>query len=357
MEDYLALPDDGVIHSGVASRVLESRCEGVPPSTSLSVAEGAESVIEAKQIGSVNVKNAIAYVLVVLLALVWGVHWAIAKVGLSYLPPFTYGVLRVATAAVTLAVILAVQGRIKVPSRHDVPIVLVGGLGQIAAGIILMNIALQFLPAGRSALLAYTTPIWVVGLQVLVLRARPSGRELLAVALGLGGIAILLNPASIDWRASGVLAGSGMMLLSAAIMGATILHLRHHRWEGSTLDLMFWEVLVATVPLGVLAVAFESGRSVQWQLPAVLCVLYSGSLATAFAYWASQSIQRTLAPMATAISLLAVPVVGIVTGAVVLGEQISLGDLIGFAITFIGIATLSLFGNQQLQAHQTPVEH
>jgi drug/metabolite transporter (DMT)-like permease len=120
---------------------------------------------------------------------------------------------------------------------------------------------------------------------------------------------------------------------------------------------MFWEVLVATVPLGVLAVAFESGRSVQWQLPAVLCVLYSGSLATAFAYWASQSIQRTLAPMATAVSLLAVPVVGIVTGAVVLGEKISLGDLIGFAITFIGIATLSLFGDQQLQVHQTPVEH
>jgi drug/metabolite transporter (DMT)-like permease len=288
--------------------------------------------------------SAVAYGLVVILALVWGVHWVVAKTGLSYLPPFTYGVLRVAIAAGALAVVLGVQGRIKLPSRRDVPVVLAGGLGQIAAAIILMNIALQSLPAGRSALLAYTTPLWVVVLQVLVLRARPSSREIGALGFGLFGIAILLNPTAIDWHSSGALAGSGMMLLSAVIMGATILQLRHHHWDGSTLDLMFWELVVALVPLGLLALIFESGEPIHWQAQAVFCVLYSGLLGTAFAYWASQSIQRTLAPLASALCFLAVPVVGIVAGAVLLGEEIGLVDLAGFAATFVGIGLLSLYG-------------
>jgi drug/metabolite transporter (DMT)-like permease len=227
------------------------------------------------------------------------------------------------------------------------PIVLGGGLGQIGASLILMNIALPFLPAGRTALLAYTTPIWVAGLQAVVFRARPSKREAIALVLGLGGIGLLINPASIDWGAPGVLVGSCIMLMSAALMGGTILLLRHHRWEGPTLDLIFWETLVALVPLGLLAVAFDAGKPVNWGVQALFCVLYSGALESAFGYWASQTIQRALPPMATSVILLAVPVVGIFTGAVVLGETITLGDLVGFAVTLTGIVTLSLFGKQR----------
>jgi drug/metabolite transporter (DMT)-like permease len=231
------------------------------------------------------------------------------------------------------------------------PIVLGGGLGQIGASLILMNIALPFLPAGRTALLAYTTPIWVAGLQAVVFRARPSKREAIALVLGLGGIGLLINPASIDWRAPGVLVGSGIMLMSAALMGGTILLLRHHRWEGPTLDLIFWETLVALVPLGLLAVAFDAGKPVNWGVQALFCVLYSGALESAFGYWASQTIQRALPAMATSVILLAVPIVGIFTGAVVLGETISLGDLIGFAVTLTGIVTLSLLASNGQGRH------
>lgn len=292
----------------------------------------------------------VAYLLLVLLALVWGVHWTVTKIGLGYLPPFTYGTLRVASAAVTLAAILGAQGRIKLPSRHDLPVVMSMGLGQIAAAIILINIALQFLPSGRTAILAYTTPLWVAVLQVLVLHARLTSRELLGLVLSLVGLAILFNPVAIGWGSSGVLAGSAMMLLSAAITGATILQVRHHRWEGSTLDLMLWELLVALVPLAVLAAVLEAGQAVDWQPQTVVCVLYSGPLATAFAFWASQSIQRALAPMATAVGLLAVPVVGIVAGAVILAEGISLGDVAGFAITLVGIGALSLSAHGSVRA-------
>lgn len=320
------------------------RSERMHPLADEAAPGSAESGSVTNPHNTATLNSAVAYALVVLLALVWGVHWVIAKVGLSYLPPFTYGALRIAIATVTLAVVLGAQGRIKLPSWSDVPVVLVGGLGQIAAAIILMNIALPSLPAGRSAILAYTTPLWVVLLQVLVLRARPSRREIGALAFGLFGIAILLNPAAIDWHSSATLAGSGMMLLSAVIMGATILQLRHHRWSGATLDLMLWELLVALIPLSLLAFTFESGESIHWQPEGVACVLYSGLLGSAFAYWASQSIQRTLAPLASALCFLAVPMVGIVAGSVILGEEVGAVDFAGFAATFVGIGILSLYG-------------
>jgi drug/metabolite transporter (DMT)-like permease len=306
------------------------------------------------QVVSPTATFAAACLLAVLLAAVWGPGWTVDKLGLEAVPPFTYGVLRLGIAAIVLALVLMARGRLERPSRHDMPIVLGGGLGQIGASLILMNIALPFLPAGRTALLAYTTPIWVAGLQAVVFRARPSKREAIALVLGLGGIGLLINPTSIDWRAPGVLVGSGIMLMSAALMGGTILLLRHHRWEGPTLDLIFWETLVALVPLGLLAVAFDIGKPINWGVQALFCVLYSGALESAFGYWASQTIQRALPPMATSVILLAVPIVGIFTGAVVLGEKISLGDLVGFAVTLTGIVTLSLLASKGQGRHQIP---
>lgn len=310
--------------------------------------EGENDLVnQVHQVISPTATFAAACLLAVLLAAIWGPGWTVDKLGLEAVPPFTYGVLRLGIATIVLALVLLVRGRIERPSRHDMPVVLGGGLGQIAASLILMNIALPFLPAGRTALLAYTTPIWVAGIQAVVFRARPSKREAIALVLGLGGIGLLLNPASIDWRVPGVLAGSSIMLLSAALMGGTILLLRHHQWEGPTLDLIFWETLVALVPLGLLAVAFDAGKPVHWGVQALFCVLYSGALETAFGYWASQTIQRALPPMATSVILLAVPIVGILTGAVVLGETISLGDVAGFAVTLTGIVTLSLIAKQR----------
>ncbi len=276
------------------------------------------------------------------LALIWGGHWAVAKIGLEVMPPFTYGALRVATAAFALAFLLAITGRIRLPSRHDLPIVLSVGLGQIAAQIAVMNLGLQYVAAGRSAVLVYTMPLWVAVLQAALLRRAPSGRELLGLVLGLAGIVMLLDVQSLAAGSRDIVTGSALLLAGAIVWGATILHLRQHRWEGSTLELTLWELLLALVPLAALAAVLEGGRPVTWGTQAVCAVLYSGLLASAFAYWASQAIQRALAPMVTAIGFLAVPVVGLIAGAVLLGEQVSAADIAGVFVTLAGIAAISL---------------
>ena len=275
-------------------------------------------------------------------SVVWGLHWVVAKVGLETMPPFQYGVLRVVTGLAVLVGILAARRDLRVPSRADLPIVLSVGLGPIASGIALMNLALLVVPAGRSSILVYTMPIWVAVLGVLFFHMRPTRPEVAGVALGIGGIVLLLNPAVIDWGVEGEAAGAAMLLVNAVVWALAAIHIRRHTWHATPLELQPWQLLVALVPLAILALVFDGGASIEWTPQTVLVLLYSGPVATAFAYWASQSVTRTLGPLASTTGFLAVPVVGLLAGSIVLGEALTPVDLAGFGLVLVGVAATSL---------------
>ena len=282
------------------------------------------------------------YLLLICLALTWGIHWPVAKIGLRDLPPFTYGALRVAIALAVMVAVLAARRGLRLPDRHDAPIVLSVGIGQMAAGIAAMNFALPLISAGRSSILVYTMPLWVALIQLPLLRAGGAGRQVGGLILGLAGIALLLNPQSVDWQSSGQMLGSAALLVSAILWAATTIHLRHHVWRGTPLDLMPWQLLIAVVPLTIAALVLEPARQIHWEPTAIVAILYSGLLATALAFWLSQSISRSLSPLATTMGFLAVPVVGLASSWVLLGEPLTLLDLAGAATTFLGIVVVSI---------------
>ena len=282
------------------------------------------------------------YLLLICLALTWGIHWPVAKIGLRDLPPFTYGALRVAIALAVIAAVLVARRGLRLPDRHDVPIVLSVGIGQMAAGIAAMNFALPLISAGRSSILVYTMPLWVALIQLPLLRAGGAGRQVGGLILGLAGIALLLNPQSVDWQSSGQMLGSAALLVSAILWAATTIHLRHHVWRGTPLDLMPWQLLIAVVPLTIAALVLEPARQIHWEPTAIVAILYSGLLATALAFWLSQSISRSLSPLATTMGFLAVPVVGLASSWVLLGEPLTLLDLAGATTTFLGIVVVSI---------------
>ena len=91
----------------------------------------------------------------------------------------------------------------------------------------------------------------------------------------------------------------------------------------------------------------EEWAAVDWDVSTILVVLYSGALATAFAFWASQSIVRVLGPTTTSIGYLAVPVAGIFTGVIVLGEPVSVLDILGLVVTSAGIVVVLRAGRTE----------
>lgn len=283
-----------------------------------------------------------ALILLVLLSLVWGFHWVVVKIGLGYMPPFTYAVIRLVGGLVTAVLLLGAQRRLVVPPRSETWIILSVGVLQIAGGALIMNLALQVVAAGRSSVLQYTMPLWVAVLMLVLFRIRPRGNEVLGLVLGIAGLVLLLNPAVIDWSSPGEVAGSLALIFNAMLWAGVTIHIRRHTWVLSPLVLQPWQLLAALVPAAIGVIVFEPGATIQWGIVPVLCLLYSGPLATAFATWASQAITRSLGAQISATGFLMTPVVGLVSGWLVLGEQLGVADVIAFGLILGGVGVTSL---------------
>jgi drug/metabolite transporter (DMT)-like permease len=212
--------------------------------------------------------------------------------------------------------------------------------------------------AGRAAILAYTLPLWVVPIMAAVAHVQPSRAQLTGLALGLVGLAMLLNPLAIDWTSTSVLVGVALLLVGAVSGSAALVHVRLHRWQGTPFDVQIWQLLVALAPVLVVALVVEGGQwvSVDWDLGVLVVVLYSGALATAFAYWASQSVVRVLGPTTTSIGYLAVPVAGIISGMVLLGEHLTPLDLAGLVVTSAGVVVVLLAERATSSSRAVPVD-
>jgi drug/metabolite transporter (DMT)-like permease len=272
---------------------------------------------------------------------VWGVHWSVTKIGLETLPPVTYAMLRVLVGAIALALLMRSRGRLTLPDRRDLPVILSYGLLAIALATALMIVALVTAPAGRASILSYTLPLWVVPIMVLVTRTLPTGRELVGLALGLAGLAVLLDPLATDWSSTDALVATALLLLNAIANAVALVHVRVHRWHGTPFDVQLWQLLVALVPLTVLAFLMEQPTSVAWDVRTLLVLAYSGVLATAFAYWASQAATLAVGPVVTSVTYLGVPVVGVLGGALILGEAVPLTDVLGMLVIGAGIVLVA----------------
>lgn len=299
-----------------------------------------------------------AWLLLFGLVIIWGSHWVVVKIGLETVPPLTYGVLRLVGGMVVLAALMAAAGRLHRPDRADWPIIVSYGLLAVGLGIAMMNLALPYIPAGRSSILAYTIPLWVVPVMALLARVLPTRAELAGLGLGLVGLTLLLNPAAVEWGSEGALVGSLLLVLGAMGGAVALVHVRIHPWRGTPFDTQIWQLLVALVPMLLLWLLLERDElgSVRWDLPTALAVLYSGPLATAFAFWASQMIVKALGPLTTGIGYLAAPAVGVVAGIIVLGEVVTLLDLAGIAVTAVAIVVVLLAQRRQARPQTLPGE-
>ena len=269
--------------------------------------------------------------------LFWGANWTVMKIGLAHASPLWMVAERFLLGAACLFPFVAINGGIHLPPRQDLPIVLSVGLLQMLINAALITVALQTVPPGRSAVLAYTTPIWVTPAAAL-LGERPSFRKMAGTLCGLAGVAILFNPASLDWTDRRVITGHLLLLAAALTWAICIIHIRHHQWHSSALALAPWQMLLAAIPMTVLALAVDGPHPGDGSLAFWGTTLYSGGIATAFCYWAVVAVNRRISSTTMSIAMLAVPVVGLTISAVYLGERLDGGLLLGMAGILGGIA-------------------
>lgn len=259
---------------------------------------------------------------IVVLTLVWGCNWPILKLGVTEMPPLTFRVYTLAFAGLGLLSIARASGESIRVTRKLWGIVCVLALFNITAwnGLILFGV--QHMPAGRSAILAYTMPVWATLVSLVALHEPLSRRKAFGLALGMGGMLVLLGDdlTAISGRPSGAL-----MILGAAITWAigTVL-LRKLKPPIPQNTLTGWMMIVGWLPILAIAPLLDP----QWlqRVPelnptAWFAIIYNIVFAGTIAHWAWFTLARTLPVAVSSMSSLPVPVVGVIAGMIVLGEQ------------------------------------
>lgn len=282
-----------------------------------------------------------AYLLLAAVVVLWGINWPVMKIGLAYVDPVWFVVIRMFVGAALFFVWQSLGSGIAVPGRRDLPIILSVGLLQIGLYLVLITVGLSYVPAGRSAVLSYTTPLWVVP-GALLFGEKLTVSRLAGLALGLAGIAVLFEPGEIDWSNRAVLFGNLCLVLAAFAWAIAILHVRFHRWHLSPLALMPWHLLLAGLAVLPLALAVEGRPHIVWTAEFWAVLIYNGPLTTCFCVWATITIGRILPAITTSLVLLAVPVVGLVASTLWLGETLTAGLLFGMALIGAGVGLVSL---------------
>lgn len=291
-----------------------------------------------------------AVVLLVMVVLAWGANWPIMKIGLTHIQPLWFCTFRLALGLVSMVVILAAMGKLRLPPRGDWPVMASLGLLNMAAFMVLTNLALLVVPAGRSAILAYSTPLWVAPGAALFLGEKLTPGRVAGVVLGLGGIVVLFNPLTFDWSDRAALAGNGMLLLAALVWAAVILHIRAHRWQTSPLELVPWQLLVGLVPVAAAAVLVEGMPRPDGSFELGWTLAYNGTIATAFAYWGAMTVNRLLPALTVSLVFLAAPAVGLLLSALRLGETLSFTNVGGLLLIAGGVGVVALVGARERRA-------
>jgi drug/metabolite transporter (DMT)-like permease len=276
--------------------------------------------------------------LLAVVVLSWGTMWPVNKALLAYVSPIWSIALRTYISALTLfAISLFVTG-IVAPKRGDAPVLISMVLLHMVGFTILTQLALQFVPAGQSTVLAYTSVLWAPLFAALFLGERLSMRRAIGLALGVVGLIVIFNPAAFDWSDRHAVAGNAGILLAAMLWGASIVHNRGHVWRSTPFQLAPWQALLAAALLTLAAVVFEGAPAMQWNLHSALLLLFAGVPGTALAYWAAAVSSSELPASTTSLGLLATPAVSIVISMVMLGEQPTAPLVAALALILLGVA-------------------
>jgi drug/metabolite transporter (DMT)-like permease len=278
------------------------------------------------------------YLLLATVVVVLGVNWPIMATGLKSITPIWMGVFRVAGAAVVVITIGALQGKMSIPPRRDLPMIVSLAVFRLAAVFVLVFTGLELVPPGRSSVVVWTTSLWTVPIAAVFLGEKMSGRRWVGLSLGVAGVLVLFEPWGFDWQEPGVALGHGLLILAAITNAATAVHIRGHRWTITPLEAIPWQLLGAAIPLVILGFVVDGAPVIDWTPQLVWVVLYQGMVATGVAFWAQIVILRNFSAISTNLTLMAVPVVGVASSAILLGEQVTTALGIGLILVIVGVA-------------------
>jgi drug/metabolite transporter (DMT)-like permease len=280
--------------------------------------------------------------LLVALTTFWGFNWPMMKLALAEMGPTHFRSLCLLSGAIGVFA-MAAAGRqpLRVPRGQWGRLVVIALLN-FTAWNVLVAYAVPLMSSGRAAILAYTMPVWATLFGVWILRERLTARRVAGLVLGMAGMLLLLwtEIAAIERSPLGAV----LIVAAAVLWGLGTVAMKRWPVNLPASSLTAWQMTIAVIPILLYAIFFEPG-SFDLRLlstPALTGVLYNMIVSFIFCQWAWIKIALVAPVAVSTVGTLLVPVVGVFSGMIVLGEQPHWQDYAALVLVGLAIASVLL---------------
>lgn len=279
----------------------------------------------------------LSYLLVTILA--WGLGLPAIKFGLQEWPPLSFRGAACVVGSVCLAMVALYKGEALHVPRPLVGRLMAASATNVVAWFGFPTIGLVWLSVGESSSLVFTMPIWTMLLSWLILGIHPNLRSVAALVLGMAGIGILFIAPDIAFGSHKII---GMLLaLSASVLFALGVVTTPSALPLPPVTLVAWQLGLGSLPMLAAGLLFEHPSLGRISIAGLLDFAYVALIGTALAYLSWFAALKRLPPTTAAIGTLMVPVVGVISAAMLLGQPVSLREGLALAFT-LGGAGLTL---------------
>lgn len=272
--------------------------------------------------------------LLVGLSIAWGINWPFMKIVLWEIPLWTFRAWSCMAAGLMLLVLARLAGVKVMPESHEWPSIAFAALLNVLLWHVFIAVGVMQMASGHAAVLAFTMPLWSAIISVTFLGERMTGRVALALALGIGGIVVLLSR---DLSAVGESPLGAAFVLGASVGWAIgTLYQKRQNWTVGPLAVAGWQLALGALPMFAVlpfveGIHFPSASAAAWASAA-----YTTVVALVFAYYAWFKIVTLFPASIAGIGTLMTPVIGMLSGTLVLSEPFGLREIA--AVILIGAA-------------------
>jgi drug/metabolite transporter (DMT)-like permease len=278
------------------------------------------------------------WVWLVFLWLVWGTSWPAMRTVFLEMPVWQFRAITCSVGGVALLAMAKFAGGNIRLARGDWLPLLLASIFNMTVWHIASGYGLTMIGAGHAAVVCYTLPVWTALLSVFFMNERLGARVLVSLALGMGGVAVL---ASHDFAALGAKPLGLVFVLIAAVSWAigTIL-IKRRRWSAGMNALAGWQLLIAAVPIGVIALAterFTLHTASNAAIASAFYILIAGVI-LGYAIWFK--VVSLFSATIASIGALVTPVIGMASSALLLDEPIGWREVAALVLVLSAVAAV-----------------
>jgi drug/metabolite transporter (DMT)-like permease len=282
------------------------------------------------------------WLLIGILAILWGGTFFLIEIGLRSFPPITLVFIRVAFAVPPMLIAMRLMGQ-RLPSSAAVwGLLTVVGALNCALPFTLFFWGQQYLDSGYASILNATTPLWgVLTAHFLTHDEKATPARIIGVLTGMAGIIVMVGPAAMKGLSNNLLAQIACVVSTVFYSLAAIYGRRLSQTTLTPMAVATGQTMTATLLMIPIVLVIDQPWTMAIpRLDATLAGLALALLSTALAYALYfRLIDRAGASNAQLVAFL-MPILAVLLGFAFLGESLDIGQVVGAVLIAIGLAII-----------------